>query len=528
MANPHFEIKITKRSKRQSAVAGAAYQSGENLFSEYDQKHKDYRKKEGVVYTEIMLPSHAPPEYADREQLWNAVEAVENQWNSQLARRFVLALPREVPEELYPQMVQDYCNQFFVSKGRIVDFAIHDPNPLGHNPHCHVMLTMRAMDEHGKWLPKARKVYDLDENGERIRLPSGNWKSHKENTVDWNEQYHGQEWRTGWETVQNRYLEMVNSPVRVDLRSYEKQGLDIIPTVHMGAAVTQMERRGIQTNIGNLNRDIKAANRMMSVIRSTIQNLRDWISDILEARKELLAEKKPETASPDLINLLRDYLNLRKAERRDWSRYGQQKGATKDLQSFVNATNYLKDHEIFTLEQLDSVLEEVKQKSGSISTGMKKAESRMKVITGIQNAVADCQQHKAIHDKYVRIGWKTVQSVYAESHRDELDAYNKAYRFLKKHGVDLNVDLEALQAEYEQLQTSHAEYTGQLAAVQEELKPLKEIRYWVSKVLAPEQAEIKKKPEPKHSVTEQIQDYREESRKKDEQHRQEKKQNMER
>ena len=527
MANPHFEIKITKRSKRQSAVAGAAYQSGENLFSEYDQKHKDYRKKEGVVYTEIMLPSHAPMEYADREQLWNAVEAVENQWNSQLARRFVLALPREVPEELYPQMVQDYCNQFFVSKGMIADFAIHDPKPPGHNPHCHVMLTMRAMDEHGKWLPKARKVYDLDENGERIRLPSGNWKSHKEDTVDWNEQYHGQEWRTGWETVQNRYLEMVNSPVRVDLRSYEKQGLDIIPTVHMGAAVTQMERRGIQTNIGNLNRDIKAANRMMSVIRSTIQNLRDWISDILEARKELLAEKKPETASPDLINLLRDYLNLRKAERRDWSRYGQQKGATKDLQSFVNATNYLKEYEIFTLEQLDSVLEEVKQKSGSISTSMKKAESRMKVITGIQNAVADCQQHKAIHDKYVRIGWKTVQSVYAESHRDELDTYNKAYRFLKKHGVDLNVDLKALQAEYEQLQTSHAEYTGQLAAVQEELKPLKEIRYWVSKVLAPEQAEVKKKPEPKHSVTEQIQDYREESRKKDEQHRQEKKQNME-
>ena len=527
MANPHFEIKITKRSKRQSAVAGAAYQSGENLFSEYDQKHKDYRKKEGVVYTEIMLPSHAPPEYADREQLWNAVEAVENQWNSQLARRFVLALPREVPEELYPQMVQDYCNQFFVSKGMIADFAIHDPKPPGHNPHCHVMLTMRAMDGHGKWLPKARKVYDLDENGERIRLPSGNWKSHKEDTVDWNEQYHGQEWRTGWETMQNRYLEMVNSPVRVDLRSYEKQGMDIIPTVHMGAAVTQMERRGIQTNIGNLNRDIKAANRMMSVIRSTIQNLSDWISNILEAHKELLAEKKPETASPDLINLLRDYLNLRKAERRDWSRYGQQKGATKDLQSFVNATNYLKDHEIFTLEQLDSVLEEVKQKSGSISTGMKKAESRMKVITGIQNAVTDCQQHKTVHDKYVRIGWKTVQSVYAESHRDELDAYNKAYRFLKKHGVDLNVDLEALQAEYEQLQTSHAEYTGQLAAVQEELKPLKEIRYWVNKVLAPEQAEVKKKPEPKHSVTEQIKDYQEESRKKDEQHRQEKKQNME-
>ena len=529
MPVPHLNIRIVQRSKGNSAVAGAAYQAGEKLFSEYDQKPKDHRKKQHeVVYTEIMLPTNAPPEYADRATLWNSAEEVEKQWNSQLARRFVVALPREVPLEMCPQMMQEYCNEHFVSKGMCCDFAIHDPDPPGHNPHCHIMLTMRAIDENGKWMPKSRKVYDLDENGERIKLPSGRWKCHKESTVDWNEQYHAEEWRHGWEVIQNKYLELAGSAERVDMRSYERQGLDIIPTVHMGAAVSALERKGIETNIGNLNRDIKAANRMMSVIRSTIQNLRDWISDILEARKELLAEKKPETASPDLINLLRDYLNLRKAERRDWSRYGQQKGATKDLQSFVDATNYLKDHEIFTLEQLDSVLEEVKQKSGSISTGMKKAESRMKVITGIQNAVADCQQHKAIHDKYVRIGWKTVQSVYAESHRDELDAYNKAYRFLKKHGVDLTVDLEALQAEYEQLQTSHAEYTGQLAAVQEELKPLKEIRYWVSKVLAPEQAEVKKKPEPKHSVTEQIQDYREESRKKDEQHRQEKKQNMER
>ena len=526
MPNPHFKIKIIQRSKGKSAVAGAAYQSGENLFSEYDQKHKDYRKKEGVVYTEIMLPPHAPPEYADRERLWNAVEEVENQWNSQLARRFVLALPREVPEEMYPQMIRDYCQQFFVSKGMIADFAIHDPAPPGHNPHCHIMLTLRAMDGQGKWLPKARKVYDLDENGERIRLPSGNWKSHKENTVDWNEQFHGQEWRTGWEDVQNRYLEMVNSPVRVDLRSYEKQGLDIIPTVHMGAAVTAMERKGIQTNIGNLNRDIKAANRMMTAIRSTIQNLRDWITEIMEARKELLAEMKQENASPDLANLLRDYLNLRKAERSDWSRYGQQKGATKDLQAFAKATNYLRENNIFTLDKLDSVLGETQQKANSIRSDMKKAESRMKVISGIQSAVADCQEHQAVHDQYVRIGWKTAQGIYADKHRRELDAYNRAYRFLKKNGVDLSVNLDALKAEYSQLQTSHVEYTEKLAAVQEELKPLKEIRYWVSQVLEPEQAEVKKKPEPKHSLTEKLKDYQGEQKKPEKSHR-EKQQNME-
>lgn len=197
------------------------------------------------------------------------------------------------------------------------------------------------------------------------------------------------------------------------------------------------------------------------------------------------------------------------------------------MQAFSKAVNYLKAHDIFTLEKLDSILGEAKQKSGSISTGMRKAENRMKIITGIQKAVADCLEHKEVHDKYVKIGWKTAQAVYAEAHKDELDAYNKAYRYLKKHGVDLSVDLKALQTEYGELQTSHAEYTKQLAAVQEELKPLKEIRYWVSQVLTPEQGEVRKKPEPKHSVTEQIKDYQEKAKRKDEQHQQEKKQNME-
>ena len=93
---PHFDVKIIQRSKRQSAVASAAYQSGERLFSEYDQKQKYYSHKSEIVHTEIMLPPHAPPEYADRNTLWNAAEAIEKQWNSQLARRFVLAIPREL------------------------------------------------------------------------------------------------------------------------------------------------------------------------------------------------------------------------------------------------------------------------------------------------------------------------------------------------------------------------------------------------------------------------------------------------
>lgn len=530
MPVPHLNIRIVQRSKGKSAVAGAAYQAGERLFSEYDQQWKNYLCKKEVVYTEIMLPANAPPEYADRATLWNSAEEVEKQWNSQLARRFVIALPREVPIEMCPQMMQEYCNEHFVSKGMCCDFAIHDPYPPGHNPHCHIMLTMRAIDENGKWMPKSRKVYDLDENGERIKLPSGRWKSHKESTVDWNEQYHAEEWRHGWEVIQNKYLELAGSAERVDMRSYERQGLDIIPTVHMGAAVSALERKGIQTNIGNLNRDIKAANRMMNAIRSTIKSLRDWIADIVSATKEVIAEAKAEkeNASPDLSTLLRDYMNLRKAERSDWSKYGQQKGTMDDLKAVSQAINYLREHQLFTLEDLDTALQGVNEKARTINADMKKASARMKVITGIQNSVADCQTHKAVHDKYIKIGWKVRQAAYAESHKDELETYNKAFRYLKKHGVDLNVNLDALQTEYDKLQASHTELAGQLATVKEELQPMKDIRYWVGKVLTPEQSEVEKKPEPKHSLTEKMKFLQEHGKKQPEQKTpQHKKQNME-
>ena len=515
MPVPPLEIRIVQRSKVSSAVAGAAYQAGEKLFSEYDQKAKDHRRKQHeVVYTEIMLPAKAPPEYADRATLWNSVEEVEKQWNSQLARRFVVALPREVPLEMCPQMLQEYCQEHFVSKGMCCDFAIHDPDPPGHNPHCHIMLTMRA----------------IDENGERIRLPSGRWKSHKEDTVDWNEQYHAEEWRHGWAVIQNKYLELAGSAERVDMRSYERQGIDVIPTVHMGAAVSALERKGIETNIGNLNRDIKAANRMMNAIHSTIKNLRNWIADILEATKEVFAEMEAEkkNASPNLSNLLRDYMNLRKAERSEWSRYGQQKGTADDLKAVSKALIYLKEHELYTLEDLDTALQGVNEKAQTINADMKKASARMKVITGIQNAVADCQTHKAVHDKYLKIGWKARQATFAERHKDELDSFNKAFRYLKKQGVDLNVNLDSLQTEYDKLKATHSELAGQLATVKEELQPMKDIRYWVGKVLTPEQSEVQKKPEPKHSVTERLKFEQEQKKQQPEQKTpQQKKQNME-
>ena len=188
----------------------------------------------------------------------------------------------------------------------------------------------------------------------------------------------------------------------------------------------------------------------------------------------------------------------------------------------------MKEYELFAPEDLDTALQGVNEKARTINADMKKASARMKVITGIQNAVADCQTHKAVHDKYIKIGWKVAQSIYADSHKSELDAYNKAFRYLKKHGVDLNVNLDALQTEYDNLQASHTELAGQLATVKEELQPMKDIRYWVGKVLTPEQAEVEKNPEPKHSLTEKMKFLQEQGKKQPEQKSpQHKKQNME-
>ena len=500
MPCPHNEISIVQRSHRQSAVAAAAYQSGEKLFCEYDQEVKHYPEKRGIVHNEILLPANAPLEYTDRNTLWNAAEAVEKQWNSQLARRWVLSIPREIPPDQYAALVRDFCRQQFVSKGMCVDFAIHDKGDG--NPHAHVMLTMRAMDERGKWLPKSRKVYELDKNGERIKLPSGRWKSHKEDTVDWNDQKYCEIWRHEWEVIQNRYLEANDRPERVDLRSYARQGLDIIPTVHEGAAVRQMEKRGIQTNIGNLNREIKAANRLMKSIRQLIQNLKGWITELGEKRKELLAQKAAEEATL-LPNLLMKYMEIRKEERKDWTRAGQNRGTSQDLKAVSEALSYLRQKGLSTVEDLEAFLESSGKSAADYRNQMKPKEARSKVIDGILAARTDCKECKPVYEKYQKIFFKKTKEKFKQEH-PEVARYEKAAAYLAKHPDDKDSTQNELQEEQEKLLSEIAELKEPLTEVQADLKKLRDIRYWVRK--ATPGTEESKEPPKKQLIKEVLQD----------------------
>ena len=493
MPCPHYDIAIIKRSKGMGAVKSAAYQSAENLYSEYDhKKHYNRSKEKEVFHKEILLPAHAPPEYADRSTLWNAVEKSEKQWNAQVARRIVVPIPREIPKERYVELMREYCRNEFVSRGMVADLAIHDKGDG--NPHAHILLTMRGMDEDGKWLPKAKKVYDLDENGERIRLPSGKgWKSHKERTVDWDEPWNAEKWRHDWADLANRYLEEAGREERLDLRSYERRGIDRIPGVHMGPAAWHLEGRGVRTNAGDLNREIGNANRLMQSIRQAISRLQAWIAE-LKDKKNQLAAFLEEAMEPDLPQLLMQYMDLRGTQREGWaSAKGRLKGTVADFEKVEAALSYLEGKDIRTVGSLDAHLEEILQKAAGIREAMRTKEKRIREIDMIHSKVGICKKYKAVNREYESIRWKGRREKFAAAHAEELEAYRKAAYYLKKHFEGGSPS--ELASEKKRLEEGCKRSKEALQAIHKDVKVLGDVRRWINAVLPPEERrEPGKKP----------------------------------
>jgi mobA/mobL family protein len=242
----HYKVKIVSRGKGKSAVASAAYQACETLTNEWDGVTHDYQKKKGLLFQEILLPSNAPPEYQDRGTLWNSVELYEKAKNAQLARNIVIALPKELSLEENKQLIRELIQKDFVSKGMIADSAIHDESDEGnHNIHAHVMLTLRFLKENGTWGEKSRKEYVFDKEGNPVLTANGKQKTRKIELTDWNEKGNVERWRESYAALCNRYFKDRGIQKQVDHRSYEKQGIERIPTIHMGAATSALERKGI-------------------------------------------------------------------------------------------------------------------------------------------------------------------------------------------------------------------------------------------------------------------------------------------
>ena len=528
----HCSIKIVSRGKGKSAVAAAAYRSGEKLTNEWDGLTHDYTKKGGVVHSEILLPAHAPPAFSDRSTLWNSVELSEKSNNAQLAREVEIALPVELPREEQTRLVREYCSSQFVSKGMIADFNLHDTG--GGNPHAHILLTMRPLDERGAWLPKSKKEYVLDENGERIRLPSGRYKTRKVDLVDWNNRENAEVWRRAWADLANEFLAQNNRPERIDHRSYERQGIDQIPTVHVGVSATQMEKKGIVTERGELNRNIMAANRILREIRRLVRGLKDWIAELKERKAvllEALAEARAQASEPTIPQLLARYMEQRGEERADWTSKGKLKGAVSDFNKVQAAMEFLRQKEISTVETLDRQLDGISETAVAIRDSMRKAERRIKDIDTLLSHIENYEKYKPVYREYAAIGWKKQKEKFEEAHRGELDAYRAAARYVKTHLPGTSYSHKELEAERKDLAAALTGKREKLEAVQADVRTLRDVRHWLNQVLPPEQYRQTAEPGKKPSIVEGLkgreQRIRQEQEKRQQPPRTQKQQDME-
>lgn len=273
MAIYHFSMQVISRGKGQSAVASAAYRSGEKLYSERYDKENFYQHREVMPDTMILKPNHAPDWCVDREHLWNEVEKIEKAKNAQLARELTVALPIELSNQQQKELLKHFVQEVFVDEGMVADIAIHRDDE--NNPHAHVMLTMRPFLEDGSWGAKSRKEYILDEDGESLYTASGAKKSRKIDMNDWNKREKIQEWRQGWALYANQHLALAGLAIEITEKSHATLGLEQEPMIHEGYVARKMEQEGRPSDRVEINRQVKARNEKVVSLYDVDEKLKN-------------------------------------------------------------------------------------------------------------------------------------------------------------------------------------------------------------------------------------------------------------
>ena len=316
MAIYHLEAKVITRGTGRTACGAAAYMSCSVIYNEYDGIRHDYTRKGGLVWDRVFLPPMAPPEWSSRETLWNAVEAAEKTKDSRLAREFIVALPTELERQEWIDLMTDFIQKQFVSDGMCADAAIHDTD--GHNPHAHILLTVRPLDGNGKWQYKSEKEYLCARDGEERGFTAVEYKTAqaegwekqypykvgrkkrymtpseaeaqglermskhpkatrygRQNPISerWNSEEQLVVWRAAWADAVNRALDRKGVEMRIDHRSHAERGLDERPTVHEGYQARKIEQAGYVSDRCELNRQIRADNALLKQLKESVRTL---------------------------------------------------------------------------------------------------------------------------------------------------------------------------------------------------------------------------------------------------------------
>ena len=473
IADFHFHVEQIRRSEGQSAIASAAYRSGEKLYSEYYGEYSDYTRKGGVVCTEILLPPHAPAEYENRQTLWNAVEKAEQHPKAQLAYSFDFALQNEFSMDENIALARQFLLDEFVGRGMTVDFAVHLPEKEAGgipNPHVHVMSPIRPLDERGRWGAKQHRVYVLDENGNRTRDGKGNYVFNAVPTTDWGDAETLEHWREEWANRCNAKFAEKGLDVRIDHRSYERQGIDQLPTIHEGPAVRQMEAKGIHTDKGDLNRWIRATNSMIKKAKERAAELKEKIKD--------LVARIQEQESPNLAALLGDFYSIRNA-----GAYSD-KAKVGNLKRYVEDVNFLQSRGLFSVDQLHDYVSGLSGRLFDLNASSREKSERMKELKGLLRLADDYVRLKPIVDGIPpKGGFGKKQECYKEEHDSEIRQFYAVRRKLDSLLPEKKFATKAWQSELDRLAGEYAAMGKEASAINADLKKLWKIQSNVDNTL---------------------------------------------
>jgi mobA/mobL family protein len=520
----HFSVNIISRGKGKSAVASAAYISGEKIKNEWDGVTHDYTRKQGVISKEIFLPDHAPKEYKDRKTLWNSVELFEKNSNAQLARNFIISLPKELSIEENKKMIEEYIQTNFVKEGMIVDLAIHDESREGNqNIHAHIMTIVRSINEDGTWGQKSKKEYILDEKGEKILNKNGKPKTRKVELTTWNDKVNVEKWRENFSDLCNKYLERAGAEKRVDHRSFKRQGIKQIPTIHLGASASAMERKGIRTEKGDINREIKKQNELLKNIGNEIKKITSWLVGFKDKLKESYKEYKDQSKKQienesGLFNLY-EYLSfcqeMQENNRAELSFYGKRNKAIYNLKRYASGINYLRENKIKTISDLQGHINTLRSKNSEIYKTIKENSQKIEDLNKCLAYAKTVRKTKATYQEYE--SKKIFKESFYKNNQKEIDQHIRARNLIEKISGKKNLREKEWLGEIKNLEDEISKLNTESEKIRERYKEINHIKYAVEAVnkeygidLSIEIDKAIKRGE-KESIIEKIKEYKQDS-----------------
>ena len=429
MALYHFSVKQVSRGKGQTVVNSAAYISGQKLYNDYYGQVHDYTRKSGVMFTEILKPDYVPERLSDRETLWNEVERAEKGKRAQLAYSFDIALQNELTLEENIQLAREFCQEQFVARGMIVDLAVHDGEEPD-NPHFHVLAPIRPFTEEGIWGNKQKREYVLDEEGNRIKDAKGKYVFNAVSTTGWNDPELLKEWRKAWTEKVNDKFRECHMAARIDHRSYKEQGIDLIPTIHEGYEVRAMEKKGIKTIIGELNRAIRQFNQMFISLKESIQ----WMKTAYEEMKMELDRRQQ---NPTLLESLQDYYDKKTQNSPKLSNfYAEMERRGKkisNLQEFAKSINYLQVHNIETMDDLQTRIQELNGIISASKAEISEKREQLKNLEDLEKKMQVLKQNQPLIDEYNHFFFQKRREKFYTEHKKAINYYRKCERELKPY-----------------------------------------------------------------------------------------------